>query len=139
MGNDAVSDMLTRIRNASLAGSSRFVLVPVTKINIDIARILLEEGFINRCQACSAVAPWFFVIHLKVKSKKPSLRVQPFINSIIRVSTPGRRVYCKVRNLWTLRGLSKKSCVIMSTSKGVMTSEKALKENVGGEVLCCIW
>jgi ribosomal protein S8 len=115
------------------------------KITVGIAEILLEEGFIEECRYTVGTTS-SIVIRLKVKRQKDPKspvflwrKIQPGMKSVIRVSTPGRRVYCKVKNLWTLRGLSKKSCVIMSTSKGIMTSGKALKENVGGEVLCCIW
>ena len=107
---DPVADLLTRIRNALLAGKEK-VDIPASSLKEDIARILQEEGYIKSYRVLSA-------------------RIQ-------RISTPGRRVYVSAKDV--PRVLSGMGVAIMSTSKGVMTDADSRKQNVGGEVLCHVW
>jgi small subunit ribosomal protein S8 len=134
---DPIADMLSRIRNATVARHTR-VDVPVSKLKIEIARILESEGYI---QSFKVVEPKPVrhthsvpVIRIQLKYGPRGERV---ISGIQRVSRPGRRVYFghdEVPDV--LAGLG---TAILTTSRGVMTGREAAKVGVGGEVLCNIW
>jgi small subunit ribosomal protein S8 len=132
---DPIADMLTRIRNATLARHSR-VEVPASRLKVEIAKILESEGYIQ---------------HFKVLDRAPETRPQPVIRitlkygprgervitGIQRVSRPGRRVYFgrdEMPDVLAGLGMS-----ILTTSRGVMTGRDAVKAGVGGEVLCNVW
>lgn len=134
MTSDPIADMLTRIRNALMAGKPT-VEIPRSKIKQEIARILKEEGFIEdyTVQDASPIA----IIEIKLKYYGPRRTRRPVITHISRVSKPGRRVYRNRRDL--PRVLSGTGIAIMTTPKGVMTSQQARRERVGGEVLCYVW
>ncbi|NWF67777.1 MAG: 30S ribosomal protein S8 [Chloroflexi bacterium] len=132
--NDPIADMLTRIRNALLVGKST-VIVPVSKIKLDIARILKEEGYIEDFIVGAETPAPFITITLKYYGARRE-RV-PVITHIERVSKPGRRVYRSCRDL--PRVLSGTGIAIVTTPKGVMTAQQARRERVGGEVLCYVW
>ena len=127
---DTIADMLTRIRNANQMRYEE-VKVPASKIKIEIARILKEEGFIKDYKIVKDDAQGTIVLTLKYNKKE---RV---ITGLKRISKPGLRVYAKNDEVpKVLNGLG---IAIISTSKGIMTDKEARKENIGGEVLAYIW
>ncbi|GAB4472303.1 MAG: 30S ribosomal protein S8 [Elainellaceae cyanobacterium] len=130
--NDTIADMLTRIRNANLA-RHQTTEVPSTKMTRNIARVLLEEGFISEFSETGEGAQKRLVIALKYKGKGR----RPIINALQRVSKPGLRVYSNCRDL--PRVLGGIGIAIVSTSSGIMTDRDARRQGVGGEVLCYIW
>jgi small subunit ribosomal protein S8 len=134
MTNDPIADMLTRIRNALMAGKPS-VDIPKSKIKVEIARILKEEGFIEE-YTIGDEKP-VAMIHVDLKYFGSRRERRPVITRVERVSKPGRRVYRGRRDL--PRVLSGTGIAIMTTPKGVMTARQARREQVGGEVLCYIW
>jgi len=128
---DPIADMLTRIRNAN-SSKHESVNVPASKLKIEIARILNEEGYINGYEVIDDGLQGVIKITLKYAANK-----QKVITGLKRVSKPGLRVYAGKDELpRVLRGLG---IAIISTSKGVMTDKEARKLNVGGEVLAFVW
>ena len=128
---DPIADMLTRIRNAN-SSKHESVNVPASKLKIEIARILNEEGYINGYEVIDDGLQGVIKITLKYAANK-----QKVITGLKRVSKPGLRVYAGKDELpRVLRGLG---IAIISTSKGIMTDKEARKLNVGGEVLAFIW
>ena len=128
---DPIADMLTRIRNAN-SSKHESVNVPASKLKIEIARILNEEGYINGYEVIDDGLQGIIKITLKYGANK-----QKVITGLKRVSKPGLRVYAGKDELpRVLRGLG---IAIISTSKGIMTDKEARKANVGGEVLAFIW
>ena len=127
---DTIADMLTRIRNANQMRYEE-VKVPASKIKIEIARILKEEGFIKDYKIVKDDAQGTIVLTLKYNKKE---RV---ITGLKRISKPGLRVY--VKNDEVPKVLNGLGIAIISTSKGIMTDKQARKENIGGEVLAYIW
>ncbi len=129
---DPIADFLTRIRNANMKKKER-VDIPFSKIKTEIARVLKEEGYIANYKAIHNETKGGFVrVFLKYTDKNTGV-----IQGLKRVSRPGKRVYSSYENIPTVRGAFGTS--IISTSKGIMTDEKAKTEKVGGEVLCQIW
>jgi len=127
---DPIADMLTRVRNGIMA-EKKTVEIPLSKIKVNIARILKDEGFIANFKVEGEEFPPHLVVELKYTGKK-----QNAIESIERVSTPGKRVYATGDNLpKVLDGLG---VAIISTSKGIMTDSQARQQGVGGEVLCFV-
>jgi len=126
--------MLTRIRNALLAGMST-VEVPSSKLKVEIARILKEEGYIEE-YTIGEEKP-FSLITIKLKYYGSRRERRPVITHIQRVSKPGRRVYRSRADL--PRVMSGIGIAIVTTPKGVMTAQQARRERVGGEVLCYVW
>ncbi len=125
---DPIADLLTRIRNAQLAGQHEVVL-PYSKLKYAIAQVLEKEGWI--LGLASQDHQKFLKILLKYDGKKP------IIQSLKRVSKPGRRVYVGRTELpRVLNGLG---MAIVSTPKGVMTADQARKAKLGGEVICEIF
>ncbi len=130
---DPIADMLTRIRNATLAHHPR-VDVPASKVKMEIARILEREGYILAYRLVEKEGAVQKTIRLTLKYGPRGERV---ITGIERVSRPGRRVYFGSESVPTvLAGLGTS---ILTTSRGVMTGRDARKEGVGGEVLCNVW
>ncbi len=134
MTSDPIADMLTRIRNALMAGKPS-VDIPKSKIKVEIARILKEEGFVED-YTIGDEKP-VAMIHMSLKYFGSRRERRPVITRVERVSKPGRRVYRGRRDL--PRVLSGTGIAIMTTPKGVMTARQARREQVGGEVLCYIW
>ena len=131
MVTDPIADMLTRIRNANQLGYKE-VEVPASKIKIEIARILKEEGFIADYKIKKSNIQDIIVITLKYGDKKERV-----ITGLKRISKPGLRVYAKAEEIPTV--LSGLGIAIISTSKGLMTDKNARKDSLGGEVLAYIW
>ncbi len=128
---DPIADMLTRIRNASTV-SHETVDIPASKLKVELARVLKEEGFI----ADYAVKEEgkFKVITITLKY---DMNRKPVITKLERISKPGLRHYSKAKKLQkVLGGLG---VAIISTPKGLLTDRKARKENVGGEILCYVY
>jgi len=131
MVTDPIADMLTRIRNANQMRYKE-VEVPASKIKIEIARILKEEGFISDYKIKKNDVQSIIVLFLKYGEKKERV-----ITGLKRISKPGLRVYAKACELpRVLNGLG---IAIVSTSKGVMTDKQARNESLGGEVMAYIW
>lgn len=134
MISDPIGDMLTRVRNALLAGKTT-VEIPNSKIKVEIARILKEEGFVEDYGVGDEKPYPLITITLKYYGTRRDRR--PVITNIQRVSKPGRRVYRKREDL--PRPLSGIGIAIVTTPKGVMTAQQARRQQVGGEVLCVVW
>ncbi len=132
--SDPIADMLARIRNALMAGKPT-VDVPKSKIKLEIARILQDEGYIESFTVGEETPVPFIHITLKYHGSRRDRR--PVITNIERVSKPGRRVYRNRRELPVV--LSGTGIAILTTPKGVMTAQQARRERVGGEVLCYVW
>jgi len=131
--NDTISDMLTRIRNATMVRHQR-VAMPTSKMIEAIAQILKEEGYITNHKVIPNTPQSILQIELKyTKERHP----KPIITGLERVSKPGRRVYTKRKDItWVKSGLG---IAILSTPKGVMTGRKARQLGLGGEILCYVW
>ena len=136
MVNDPIADMLTRIRNAMLAGHAT-VVMPSSNIKVEIARILKEEGFLESFEVVEGEKVSQRVLRVKIKYAGERRSRRPVITGLVRISKPGRRVYTRRSEIpWVLSGLG---ISIMSTPKGVMTGQRARQLNVGGEILCKVW
>tara|TARA_B100000035_G_scaffold313878_1_gene328608 strand:- start:492 stop:887 length:396 start_codon:yes stop_codon:yes gene_type:complete len=128
--SDPIGDMIARIKNASLR-NYRNVEIPSSKFKIKIADVLKNEGFIINYKIDSSEGKDYIKIDLKYSSGNP------VINSIQRVSKPGRRVFSSVESLPKVsNGLG---IAIVSTPKGVMTDQEARKNQVGGEIICKVF
>lgn len=134
MTNDPIADMLTRIRNALMAGLTE-VDVPKSNIKMDIARILKDEGYIEDYAIGEQKPVAMITIKLKYFGSRRERR--PVITKLERISKPGRRVYRASRDL--PRVMSGIGIAIVTTPKGVMTAQQARRQRVGGEVLCYVW
>ena len=129
---DPIADMLTRIRNANTAKHDT-VDVPASKIKTEIARILLDEGYIKAYE----IVEDGVVKTIKITLKYGADKNQKVISGLKRISKPGLRVYAGVENLpKVLGGLG---IAIISTNKGIVTDKEARAMNVGGEVLAFVW
>ncbi len=132
--NDPISDMLTRIRNATMR-QHEAVSIPHSVAKERLAKVLLEEGYISDYQVIPEKPQP--VLRLKLKYVGGRRDRKPVITGIKRVSKPGRRVYVgKDEVPWILSGMG---TAILTTSSGVMTGQKARRLGIGGEVLCEVW
>ena len=128
---DPIADMLTRIRNANVV-KHETVDVPASNMMKELARILLEEGFIRGYDVIEDGKQG--IIRIQLKYGQTGERV---ISGLKRISKPGMRVYADKHEVpRVLNGLG---ISIISTSKGILTDKQARKENVGGEVICYVW
>lgn len=131
MVNDPISDMLTRIRNATMVRHKQ-VLTPSSKMLVAIARVLKDEGFIHGFEVTKEKPQPHLRIILKYDATK-----KPVVSGLQRISKPGRRVYAKRRKIpWVLSGMG---ISILSTPRGIMTGSRARRIGTGGEVLCYVW
>lgn len=128
MSSDVIADMLTAIRNATLLYKEK-VEVPFSKLKYEIARVLKDEGFIANYKKVDAPNKSYLRIFLKYGPNREQV-----IREIVRVSKPGRRIYCSYKDLNT----DKFTVYILSTPKGVMSDKEAKKLKVGGEVICYV-
>ena len=130
---DPIADLLTRIRNAIMAGH-KVVEAPASNLKKEIARILFEKGYILSYKVVEGENPQGV---LKIALKYNPKNKRPAIKKIERISRPGLRQYASVDEIpRVLNGLG---IAIISTSRGLMTDKEAKKENVGGEVLCFVY
>ena len=131
MVNDPIADMLTRIRNALMIGRET-VEIPVSRLKIEIARILKEEGYVKNYQVTRDEPQANLRVTLKYDDDR-----QPIITTVKRISKPGRRVYVGRDEIpWVLSGMG---ISILSTPRGIMTGQQARRLRVGGEVICYVW
>lgn len=127
---DPIADMLTRIRNAIMAGHDS-VLVPSSGVKLSIARILKEKGFVDDYENLEGKPQRTIRLRLKYVDKQPALL------GLEKVSKPGLRVYVNRREV--PRAYGGLGIAIVSTSQGVMTGQEAWRRHLGGEVLCYVW
>jgi small subunit ribosomal protein S8 len=134
--SDPIGDMLTRVRNAVMVGHNT-VALPSSKIKVNIAKILKEEGFISSFEVVDGKVAGSKTLRIRLKYVGERRQRRPVISGLERVSRPGRRVYTKKQEIpWVLSGIG---VAILSTPKGVMTGQRARKLGVGGEILCKVW
>ncbi|MEA3307507.1 MAG: 30S ribosomal protein S8 [Elusimicrobiota bacterium] len=134
---DMVSNMLTSIRNANMKTKER-VDIPFSTFKADIAKILVEEGFVSNHKVLSVEVN-------KKTAKRKIIRItlkytktkKPVLKGLKRVSKPSLRVYRSHDNIPKIKAAF--GVTILSTSKGLLTDRNARKERVGGEVLCYVW
>ena len=134
---DPIADMLTRVRNAVMAGHAQ-VAMPSSKLKIEIAKIMKDEGYLEGFEIVEGDEQAIQkVLRLKIKYVGERRARRPVISGVERVSKPGRRVYTKKQDIpWVLSGIG---VAILSTPKGVMTGARARQLGVGGEILCKVW
>ncbi|HSQ26120.1 MAG TPA: 30S ribosomal protein S8 [Anaerolineales bacterium] len=133
---DPISDMLTRVRNAIMAGHN-VVALPSSKIKVEIAKILKDEGYVSGFEVVDGKVVGSKVLRIRLKYVGERRERRPVITGLERISRPGRRVYTGKQEIpWVLSGIG---VAILSTPKGVMTGQRARQLGVGGEVLCKIW
>ena len=131
MMTDPIADMLTRIRNASKAKQEK-VDIPSSKLKVEIAKILKEEGYIKNVKLVKDRRQGLIRVYLKY-----TVDEMPVIQGLKRVSRPGCRVYTGNDAIpLVMGGLG---TTILSTPRGIQTGKQAKKDNVGGEVICHVW
>jgi small subunit ribosomal protein S8 len=128
---DPIADMLTKIRNASLAKFEK-VDIPASKLKVEIVKILKNEGFIKTFKKVSQDGKNQIRIYLKYDQGN-----QPVIHGMERMSRPGRRVYKSYKQM--PRIFNGYGTLIVTTSHGVITGRKASEKKLGGEILCSVW
>ena len=128
---DPIADMLTRVRNAIAANHPR-VDIPGSKLKLEVARILKEEGYINNYVTKGEDLKYVIRIFLRYDTKGVSS-----ISHLSRVSRPGRRVYVSAGEIPKVLGGY--GINIVSTSKGLMSGKRARQENIGGEILAQVY
>lgn len=129
--SDPIADMLTRIRNASRAEHEK-VDIPASKLKVRIAELLKDEGFIKNYRMLEDGKQGVLRVYLKYGAANEKM-----ISGLVRVSTPGRRVYVTHDKIPSI--LAGMGVALMSTSQGVLTDRDARKQKVGGEVLAYVW
>ncbi len=128
---DPIADMLTRIRNAN-QNKSATVLIPASKIKLDILNVIKNEGYISDVEFIEDGKQGSIKVTLKYTDKKERV-----IKGIKRISKPGLRVYATVTEMpKVLNGLG---IAVVSTSNGVMTDREARQQHLGGEVIAYVW
>lgn len=134
--SDPIADLLTRIRNAIMAGQQT-VTVPSSKLKLAIVQILKDEGFIEAFEEVQVEGKVHRMIRIRLKYVGQRRERRPVISGLRRVSRPGRRVYVGRQEIpWVQSGLG---VAILTTPKGVMTGNRARQLGVGGELLCEVW
>ena len=131
MHSDPIADMLTRIRNGQAAGHTK-VEIPGSRLKIELARILKEEGYVSNYRVASADNKRVLKVYLKYRSDR-----KPVITRLTRVSKPSRRVYVDARSVPQVIGGM--GVAVLTTSQGIMTGKQARRKRVGGEVLCTVY
>jgi small subunit ribosomal protein S8 len=131
MTSDPIADMLTRVRNAS-AANHRTVVVPASRMKVEIARVLKEEGFIADFVVSGETPQEIITITFKVRSPRGRA-----LSGLRRISRPGLRVYARKSEL--PRVLGGLGIAVISTSQGLMTGQTAQRLGLGGEVVAFVW
>ena len=131
MVSDPIGDMLTRVRNASRAEHEK-VDIPSSKLKVRVAEILKEEGFVKNFRILEDGKQGVLRVYLKYGAANEKM-----ISGLVRVSTPGRRVYVTHDKIPSVLGGM--GVAVLSTSRGVLTGRTARKEQIGGEVLAYVW
>jgi small subunit ribosomal protein S8 len=133
---DPIADMLTRIRNSVMSGQA-MTAMPSSRVKVEIAKILKEEGYLESIEVADGERPSQKVLRVKIKYIGERRERKPVLTNLERVSRPGRRVYTKKQEIpWVLSGIG---VAILSTPKGIMTGQRARQLGVGGEILCKVW
>ena len=127
---DPITDMLNQIRNAQAVAKAE-VSVPLSNFKYEIAKILMQEGFINEVKKTNRRKDKIIRIILKYNDGAPA------ISGLRKVSKPGQRIYKKTSEIKSIKG--GQGIAIVSTPQGLMTNKKARKLKLGGEVICEIW
>lgn len=131
MTNDPIADMLARLSNAAAVRHQQ-VMMPASKLRVAIARILKDEGYIEKLEVTKDKTQPYLRLWLRYDDHR-----QPILSGVKRISKPGRRVYAgKAEVPWVQHGLG---IAIVSTTQGVMTGARAKRMGLGGEVLCYVW
>jgi small subunit ribosomal protein S8 len=128
---DQVADMLTRIRNSSLARQEH-VLIPASKLKLELAKVLKSQGFIQKYDLVDDKRQGQIRIHLRYMPSRERV-----IQGLKRISKPGVRVYVDADHIPRVMGGL--GVAVLSTSQGVLTDREARRRHVGGEVLCHVW
>lgn len=128
---DPIADMLTRMNNA-LGVRKEAVDIPHSRTKEGIAKIMLAEGYLGKCEVHTRMNKKYLRLGLKYASAKKGI-----IDGMRRVSTPGRRIYVGAGAVPRVR--SGFGTAVLSTSRGLMTDEEAREKKIGGEVICYIW
>jgi len=137
MVTDVVGDMLTRIRNSYMA-KHRYTLVIFNKLNLNIASILKNEGFIKDFElGVNQHGYKCIIIYLKYKYTGIGRKPEPILNGIKRISKPGRRIYTNYKKIPIVLG--NLGIAIISTSEGLMSNFEAKRAKKGGEIICFVW
>ena len=131
MTSDPIADMLTRVRNAS-AANHRTVVIPVSRMKVEIARVLKEEGFVADYSVSGEVPQEIITITFKARSPRGRA-----LSGLRRISRPGLRVYARKSEL--PRVLGGLGIAVISTSQGLMTGQTAQRLGLGGEVVAFVW
>ena len=131
MMTDPIADFLTRIRNAMSVNHPR-VDIPASKLKIELARILKEEGYVANYRVADDDGKRTIKVYLKYRPDR-----RPVMTKIARISKPGCRVYVNAQHIPSVIGGM--GINILTTSRGVMTGKQARTLGVGGEVLCSIY
>jgi small subunit ribosomal protein S8 len=131
MYSDTMGDMLTRIRNASRAEHEK-VDIPSSKLKVRVAEILKEEGFVKNFRVLDDGKQGVLRVYLKYGTANEKM-----ISGLVRVSTPGRRVYVTHDKIPSVLGGM--GVAVLSTSRGVLTGRTARTDQIGGEVLAYVW
>ena len=129
--SDPVADMLTKIRNAAMAKCEK-VDIPTSKLKLEIVKILKNEGYVKNFKKVTEGNLTLIRIFLKYNDN-----TMPIIQGLVKISTPGRRVYAGYKKM--PRVYNGFGTLIVSTSEGVTTGRKALERKVGGELICSVW
>lgn len=133
---DPIADMLTRIRNAVMAGQV-VTAMPSSKMKVAIANILKAEGFIENFEVVAGEKKDRKVLRINLKYIGERREHRSVLTGLDRISKPGRRIYTSKQDIpWVLSGMG---IAIVSTSKGMMTGREARKMGLGGEVVCKVW
>jgi len=129
--SDQIADMLTRVRNANMAAHEH-VLVPASKMKLEIAKILKAQGYIQKYDLVDDKRHGQIRLHLRYTPDR-----KPVITGLKRVSRPGVRTYVGADDIPRVMGGL--GIAILSTSRGVLSDREARRRRVGGEVLCYVW
>ena len=131
MTNDPIADMLARLQNAA-AVKHQQVIMPASKLRVAVARILKDEGYIEKLEVSKDKPQGMLRLWLRYDENR-----KPILSGVKRISKPGRRVYAgKAEVPWVRQGLG---IAIVSTTQGVMTGARAKRMGLGGEILCYVW
>lgn len=131
--NDPIADLLTRIRNALIAGHDEISL-PSSKVKVEIARVLKEQGYIDEYSTAPSTDTPGDLLNVRLRYDDDR---RPVLSGLKRVSKPGRRVFVARQDI--PRVLGGMGTTIVSTSGGVMTGHEATKKNLGGEIWAEVW
>ncbi len=131
MMTDPIADMLTRIRNSILIKAEK-VDIPASRLKVEIAKIMKEEGFIKSYKIIKDKKQGILRVTLKYTQDN-----RPIVEGLKRISKPGRRVYVGKDEVPSVVGGM--GIAVMTTPKGILTDKACRREGVGGEVLCYIW